>query len=281
MEPEPFPMSAAETAVWQDLVGRRCGLTFSESRMRLLRQGVHARMQCRGLASATEYYHHLVFHPDGSREWPELLDLLLNKETSFFRHQASFDVLTGQVLPRLAAAGGAEPLQMWSAGCSTGQEAYSLALAARLTPELHEQPVRVVGSDLSAKALQRARQGRYRPFEARQLPDALRALYFATVEDDGRPALQAVPELRAAVEFQPCNLLDPATYPAGGQAVIFCQNVLIYFPPAVRAVIVRQLAETLRPDGCLFLAPGEAVGIPLPGLESLRLRDVSVFQRSA
>jgi len=273
-------LTAAEQALWLELIRQRCGLTFSDGRLRVLRLALHGRMMSRGLASCTDYYHAVSRGGNGDAEWLLLLDALLNKETSFFRHGPSFAVLRETILPelmRLRYPQGERCLHLWSAGCSTGQEAYSLAMAFAETAGARAWKARVTGSDLSLSNLERGRRGRYKPYEVRELPAVcgekyLRALGDGTVEVD--------PALRAAVEFRPCNLLDADSYDLPPQDVIFCQNVLIYFAADDRRRIAHQLGASLRPGGCLFLGPAELVGTRLPGLEPLARNDVLVYRRN-
>jgi type IV pilus assembly protein PilK len=277
MSTEQAAMSAVEISLWRELVQQRCGLAFSDSRLRVLAQGLQARMKLRLLTSYLEYYNYVVFHPDGRQEWAELLELLVNKETSFFRHPPSYEVL-----PQLRAQAEGVPiasLRLWSAGCSTGQEPYSMAMSVLDAPECGHCSVQVIGSDVSHAALERARRGRYRPFELRQLPERLRKRYLRRLDEAGQEQYEVVPEVRSLVEFQRFNLIDPDTFPAEAVDVIFCQNVLIYFPRERWPSILRHLGSRLRPGGYLLLAPGEAAGLEIPELELVARSGASLLQR--
>src|SRR5260221_11742459 len=114
------PLSGLDQALWEDLIRRRCGLSFSAARLRLLKQALAERLQATGLASCNEYYHYVLFHPRGEEEWRKLLELLVNRETSFFRHLPSFAGLTDHVLPRLTeerAKYGGSFIHRWRARC--------------------------------------------------------------------------------------------------------------------------------------------------------------------
>jgi chemotaxis methyl-accepting protein methylase len=230
-------------------------------------------MRVRRMRSLQEYYHYVAFNPAGTAEWQELLDSLLNHETSFFRHSPSFTTLTGYVLPALFQARdkhGAQTLHMWSAGCSMGQEVYSLAMGCVdfLSPPTGRYPqeptglaaqwqIRVMGSDISRRALSKARQGQYKAYEIRSLPEHYRTRYFTTLGTGHNLVYHVVPQIQALVEFTHINLQDSITYPAPcfdntgvGMDIIFCQNVLIYFATASRVEIVRRLCQRLRPGAC-------------------------------
>ena len=174
----------------------------------------------------------------------EVIEALLNHETSFFRDLAQFKSLTDEVLPALG--GNARKLRAWSAGCSTGQEAYSLAMAA--PAELD-----ILGSDISAAAIGQARDGLYSQFEAqRGMPITRLIAHF----EMNHEAWRAKPALRTRVQWAVHNLLDPAP---GRFDLILCRNVLLYFSPEKRALVFDRLAEAIAPNGVLMLGAGETV----------------------
>jgi chemotaxis protein methyltransferase CheR len=299
-------ISTQECALWQELIQQRCGLFFSASRQRFLRQSLLTRMRLNRIRSFREYYHYVAFHPAARAEWQALLELLLNHESSFFRHQPSFAALTDYVLPGLMQANNpATTITMWSAGCSVGQEVYSLAMAFCELTAPPSSPcykrlgswaqagwqVKVIGTDISPQALEKARCGQYKQHEMRLLPEHHRQHYFTTSEVGAQVMYQVVPQLQAVADFHYMNLCDPNSTPpvlppfiggrGGGVEIIFCQNVLIYFPQADRPGIVRRLCQFLRPGGYLFLGPAEVLGLRLPGIQPVPLADVLLYQRQA
>ncbi|MBW8268404.1 CheR family methyltransferase [Caldovatus aquaticus] len=201
----------------------------------------------------------------------EVVEALTTHESSFFRDGWPFDHLR-QMLPRLAAARPAgQPLRIWSAACSTGQEAYSVAmLAADPATWRGAAPPRIeiLGTDIAREVLARAREGLYSQFEVqRGLPVQLLVRHFRP-EGDGR--WRIAPELRAVVRFEEFNLLsDPR--PLGRFDVILCRNVLIYFDAPTKTAVLEALAGQLAPDGVLYLGGAETVlGLtdrfrPIPG----------------
>ena len=265
-----------------ELVARRCGLTFSASRRRWLEQAVERRVRDRGWAGAAVYHDHLVHHPDGAAEWDRLLESLLNGETRFFRHLPSFEALVGRILPELWTArsvDGYGRLRLWSAGCSFGQEAYSLAMAAREWGERVGADCRVVGSDLSGAAIARCVAGRYKELDVDGAPPAYRRRYLARRSSELDGVYEVAPAIRSMTTFQRFNLLDPATYKVPPQDVVFCQNVLIYFAASARDEVARLLGERLRPGGYLLFAPTDALELRPRNLEPVRLEHTLVFRR--
>ncbi len=203
-------------------------------------------------------------------------------DTAFFRDRTPFLRLGREILPTLASARSGRALRLWSAGCSTGQEAYSLALLSELHPEMADVRLEVVGSDISVRSIEKAQSGVYTQFEVqRGLPIRLLVDHFECTEDMWR----ATPRLRAAVQWRPFNLLaDPAEL--GAFDVILCRNVLSGFEPSQRAKVLERFAAILPDDGLLLLGAGETAEdvsdalIPAPGARGF-YRPARIGQRAA
>lgn len=302
--PIPAPMTTLEYELWSKFIEDRCGLYFTETRSRFLHQRLWERMRICGYKSYSEYYHHVAFNPKGADEWKQILELLLNNETGFFRHQPSFDALTELVLPELLRAKqrhGVNIITMWSAGCSTGQEAYSLAMAfldlisgQGASPPREPLPnaptngkgpqgwrVMVSGTDLDALALERAHSAQYTASQVRYMPEYYRDRYLKVTAHDqtGASQYQVVEPVRVLTQFGRLNLSDSASYWVSAQDIIFCQNVLLYFRPESRIQVVQRLCQRLNPGGYLFLAPAEVVGLKLPNIQLVRHPNVLIYQR--
>jgi chemotaxis methyl-accepting protein methylase len=239
-------------------------------------------MRQTGARSHADYYQGVAYGPHGDTEWQELLSLLLNRETSFFRHPPSFETLTRHVLPELLKAKhacGENQIALWSAGCSTGQEPYSLGMALLETVNTRLWKARIAATDICPRTLARARLGRYQPRETRSLNEPYRSKYLRRVEANGAAWDEVVAAVRNLVRFGLCNLVDLPSYPPETYDVIFCQNVLIYFAPESRVEVVRRLGERLRTGGYLFLGPSDAVGLQPPQLRPVHLENALVYQR--
>ncbi|MCX6951207.1 MAG: protein-glutamate O-methyltransferase CheR [Verrucomicrobia bacterium] len=181
----------------------------------------------------------------------ELVELLLNHDTTCGRTPPHFDVMRERILPESVRKG--RPLRIASLGCSTGEEAYTLALTALEVAGPHARPaVEIVGLDLSARALTVARAGVYPASSLRDLTPARRELGF-TRSPGG---FQVRPELSRLVRFIQHNLMSPL--PLVGIDAIFCQNVLIYFSPSSANVVLGHIRNALAPGGWLFLGPTES-----------------------
>ena len=198
---------------------------------------------------------------------PRLLDALVEalapQDCAFFRDAEAFAELCGTDIPELARSRPGGAVRVWSAGCGSGQEVYSLILAAADRPEaLRGADLQVFGSDLSARALQKARSGLYSHFEVqRGLPIRLLLRHFAKADDLWR----IEPELRQKVRWARINLVDDLSR-LGRFDVILCRDVLSHFDPAAARRTLEALAALLAPDGRLVLGAREAM--PLPGWSS-------------
>jgi chemotaxis protein methyltransferase CheR len=227
----------------------------------------------------------LVDHLRRQRHNPAVMDEILNaltiKETSFFRDQTPFRVLQAQVLPELARAHPNRPLKLWSAACSTGQEAISLAITAWETLGRQgvrpEQVAEIVGTDVSEAAVARARQGTYSGVEtARGLTTTQRDRYFEPVAEGWRLR----PEWQRMIRYRPMNLLEP-DFPLPQFDVVCCRNVLIYFDPEGKRRALDEVARRLRPDGYLFTGAGEDPVRFHDGFRRTRREGVQLFLREA
>jgi chemotaxis methyl-accepting protein methylase len=242
------------------------------------------RVQQLNLASYTDYYHYVAHNPNGNGEWLQLLDSLLNNETSFFRHEPSFNALRELALPELLRQKrrqGGNSMTVWSAGCSAGQEPYSLAMTLLEQIDSHLWQLRVIGSDISQSKLAQARQGQYKQHEVRYMPDYYREKYLRWVQTAQGAHYQVVQRVQALVQFGYLNFKEPQTCWVHGQDIIFCQNVLIYFKPDHRLEIVKLLIQRLNPGGFLFLAPAEMVGLRIPGVTFVNAPDSLVYRKDA
>ena len=277
-------MSSAEHELWRTLIHTRCGLFFTDSRLYFLEQRLWERMSELNLKNYADYYYYIVHNPAGGQEWLTLQDAILNNESSFMRHQPSYDALIKHALPDLMSRklrSNDTMLTLWSAGCSGGQEPYSLAMAAlqQLDPVVWD--IQVVGTDISRTQLAKAKMARYKQYEVRYMPAYFRDNYMRCHGDASkRSAVFSInASVRRLVRFNSLNLHDPDAYWLAAQDIIFCQNVLIYFKPVDRIKIVERLADRLNPGGYLFLGPAEVVGLRLPRLKLIRWENVLVYQR--
>jgi chemotaxis protein methyltransferase CheR len=188
----------------------------------------------------------------------QVIEALLNNETYFFRDRLPFELLMSGPIKRLEAARAAERrISIWSVGCSTGQEAYSLAMAfAEQEQRWRGWKIDIVGTDISRAAILKARSGLYTQFEVqRGLPVMQMIRWFS---EAGEGQWQIADRLRSAVRFEARGIAEPAPLP-GRFDIILCRNLLLYFADSMRRLAFTRLADSIVPDGTLMLGAGETV----------------------
>jgi chemotaxis protein methyltransferase CheR len=254
-------LSAEARRSAEALIAGRLGLSFSGSREADLEHRLLEAVRSSQARSVDDYLAWLAAQPDEGPGWARLASLLTIGETYFFRDRACFQALEETVLPALVAdrrARGALRLRLWSAGCATGEEPYSLAiLLDRLLPDRARWQLTILGTDLNPDALDAARRGVYREWSLRSLPDALRARYFVR---RGTGRFELDPCVRSMVALTTANLTDElpplvADHPID---LILCRNALMYLTEDALATAVGRLQGALARGGWLVVAPAEA-----------------------
>jgi chemotaxis protein methyltransferase CheR len=247
------PFTAADFSEISRTVGEVAGIQLRAGKEGLVRARLARRLREVGARSYAEYLGRV--RADASRrELAHMVDLLTTNKTSFFREAAHFDVLRDAVLPAFAGASGG--LRAWSAGCSTGEEPYTIAMVLRdALAEPAWRAARVLATDISARALARARAGVYPDDTLADVDPALRRRHFTPAPGGGWAVAAA---LRAPVQFAPLNLMG--AWPMRGPFhAIFCRNVMIYFDKPTQAALVARYHELLAPGGYLFVGHSESL----------------------
>jgi|SRR5579859_1325113 len=242
----------------RNLVYEEAGLWLSPAKTALLVGRLAKRLRHHGLKSFKQYYELVINSPE---ERIQMLDALSTNETRFFREPQHFELLKSVIFPRWAeeAATGCRnrKIRVLSAGCSTGQEPYSLAMA--LLDRFPEWEIEIIATDLSTRALEIARTGIWPATKADEIPSSYLKAFMLKGFADQAGKMKAGPEIRSIVRFFRMNL-NEAAYPLTGKfEMIFCRNVLIYFDQSGRERVVRRLANFLSPDGYLFLGHAESL----------------------
>ncbi|HUJ41742.1 MAG TPA: protein-glutamate O-methyltransferase CheR [Candidatus Acidoferrales bacterium] len=258
------------------LVERRAGIHLDETRGRFLAARVREHMQERNIAGAGELMARLR---TSNFEYQALLERLLTQETSFFRYPSVFDALRHTILKEMHTRKFWEDprtLRIWSAGCATGEEAYSIAMTivdALMFVEAWD--IEILATDISASALRRAEQAVYpRRALAGLSPEQVEA-HFSPAP--GPDEWQVRPRTRRLVRFAPMNLAEPVY--AGRMDVIFCMNVMIYFTEERRMALVRKFYDALNPGGYLVLGHAESLAKCPVKLESVRHGDSLLYRK--
>ncbi len=269
-------LSPATFRLLRDLVNGFCGIYFEPDVAFLVQRRLRDRLAAAGLSSFESYYAYLRDHPEGRAELERAVDALTTNETYFFRERYQLEAFRHDVLPELVARRQSERrLTLWSAGCSTGEEVYTLAMLLRASGLVDGWEVRVFGSDISRRVLQHARRGVYGEAAFRALPPAHAGDFMDTPE--GRAVR---PEIRALCHFGHLNLLEhDRTAIVGKVDAVFCRNVLIYFDETSRARVLRTLWERLHRGGYLMLGHSESLLQSATDFELVHLSRDLVYRR--
>ncbi len=276
-----LPLSSDDFGLFQKLLIETSGLRFDESRNQSLHQALWQRLQHRGYDSYREYYNLLKFHPEGRLEIRELFDLVTIGETYFFRNKAQFDVLMRFVLPEMIqkkAASGDKSIRAWSAGCSRGDEAYSIAIAMmEVFPSFEEWRISILGTDINRKSLACSEEAVYGEKDIGHLPREYLEKYFKTegltyhLRDD----------VKVLVEFEYHNLArDPCVHEKMQNVdIIFCRNVIIYFDTETTQRVIENFYNCLSQDGYLFLGHTETLWQITNRFERVEFPQTFIYKR--
>jgi chemotaxis protein methyltransferase CheR len=268
-----------------DFLASQVGLHFPRARWRDLERGIAAASRESGYPQAETYIHWLLAAPLTRTQIEGLASHLTVGETYFFREKGSLDILEQQILPQLlrARAQTEKHLRIWSAGCCSGEEPYSIAiLLDRLIPDVENWNVTILATDINPRFLRKAAQGTYGAWSFRDTPGWLRDQYF-TRRADGRFEIQ--PRIRRRVTFSYLNLAEDA-YPSlvnntNAMDVIFCRNVLMYFAPARARKVVDKLQHSLIDGGWLITSPAETSTVLFSAFTAVEFPGAFLYRKMA
>jgi chemotaxis protein methyltransferase CheR len=249
-------ISDSSSRILAGLLAARTGQQLTMSRRWRIETALSSLLRDRGIANLDELIMILVMHKEPSLS-NEVVEALLNNETYFFRDRTPFDTLAKYALPALAAKRASKKrLRIWSAGCSTGQEVYSLAMLFADEPERWRGwTIDILGTDVSSCVIDRSRNGVYSQFEVQRGLAITQTIRWFEECSEGWRIAEA---LRRNVRFQVHNLLDSPPSP-GAFDIVLCRNVLLYLCPEKRALAFDRLASAMSDDGWLMLGAGETV----------------------
>jgi len=240
------------------LIYEQSGIRLSTGKRIMLEGRLRRRMAKLQLASYREYCDYLFDGGHDAEEMVLLIDAVTTNKTDFFRERAHFDFLQAKVLPELGQRGGRE-LFVWSAGCSTGEEPYTLAIVLAehqlAHPGFH---FRLLATDISTGVLEKAGKGVFHSDVVRPVAVELQRKYFMRSRDPGSDLMRVVPELRAKVEFRRLNLMEDFGFNERADA-IFCRNVVIYFDRPTQERLFQRMCRQLVDGGYIFVGHSESL----------------------
>jgi len=274
-------MNPEEFRQLRDFVYQHCGLNFTEDSKYLLEKRLGRRLQQHNLKSFKDYYYFLRYNPNKDQELSEVIDQLTTNETYFFREDFQLRTFVEDILPELRRRKeeqGKQSLRIWSAGCSSGEEPYTIAMLLLDQPWLRSWKVEVIGTDISHRVLQMARQGVYGDASFRNTDDRQKSRFFT--EQEGK--FRVKDEVRNLVTISHLNLFDSARIALLGKMdVIFCRNVIIYFDQAGKKNVIESFFQRLEPEGFLLLGHSESLMNLSTAFQLRHFQHDMVYQRSA
>jgi chemotaxis protein methyltransferase CheR len=240
-----------------DLILDRTGLIYENSRTDLLIDRLKPLVIERGLDSFLDYYYLLKYDHQAEKEWRRLEAALAVNETYFWREFDQIQAAANILIPQFMKDRPGVPVRIWHAGCATGEEPYSLAIALDLDKRFSQGEIEINATDFNSEALARARAGIYRQRSFRSLPDPIFNAYFTRLTDR---EFVLSDKIRARVHFSHLNLMDQKmTALWQNYDIIFCRNVFIYFAPAAVKKVVAEFYKALNTPGYLFVAAAESL----------------------
>ena len=263
-----YPMSARDESIsnadfgrLRSLIYAQSGISLNAEKKTMLELRIKRRLRSLNLNSFGQYCDYL-FGPHGEKEeLVHLLDVVSTNKTDFFREPEHFEFLVEKAIPDLVARNqSGRPLLIWSAGCSTGEEPYTLAMMLKECVGDHPGlRFRILATDISTTVLAKAERGVFRGEAVGPVPLDLRRRYFMRSRNRESNVFRVVPELRQLVEFRRLNFMDADFGLSQKVDVIFCRNVIIYFDRATQERIVQKLARQLVPGGYAFVGHSETL----------------------
>jgi chemotaxis protein methyltransferase CheR/type IV pilus assembly protein PilK len=276
---DPLPeMDDQQFRQWMELLEKRTGTVLPPERKSFLVTNLGLRMREIGCRGYQDYYD-MLSSKQGLQEWNTLVDRITVHETRFFRHPLSLELVQDYVTNKpLDEKAGHVSVQAWSVACSTGEEAYSLAMVIDKAFKQRGDAsyFGITATDISPASLNTGRKGIYIERRMKDIDPDLRKEYFHAVEKN---QYQVDDYLRKRICFARMNVMDIVNEPVGKMDIIYCQNLLIYFDRSTRTEIVENMARHLLPGGLLILGSGELLNMEHPELEKINHPRVLAYRR--
>ena len=261
----------------RDAIYRRTGIWFTDASRYLLQKRLSPRARELSFDSLQKYFYFLQYDPRADGEFDVIYDLVTTNETYFFREPAQFTAFVEEIVPELVSGKAVKKIRIWSAGCSSGEEPYSIAMLLQEAGWFDRASFEIFASDLNQQVLARARKGHYRETAFRSTDPTLREKYFARQADG---SWHIADSIRNRVSFGRVNLYDEARVAVlGSLDVIFCRNVIIYFDDASKKSVIRNFYNRLLDGGYLLLGHSESLISLSTEFKLKHLKNDMVYQK--
>ncbi len=251
------------------LIRTECGIKMPDAKKIMLESRLRKRLRILDMKSFAEYCEYLFSSEGMLRELVHMIDSVTTNKTDFFREPRHFDFLTGTVVPewmRCRGTGTGRRLNVWSAGCSTGEEPYTIAMVLSEFGERHSAfDFIITATDISTKVLEAAIRGVYREDKVGTVPPSLKKKFVMRSRERSRKLVRMAPEIRERIRFRRLNFMGDDFGMKEQADIIFCRNVIIYFDRATQKRVLKRLRDHLVPGGYLFMGHSETLsGLNIP-----------------
>jgi len=268
-------MKDADFRKLSSFINSELGIKMPPAKKVMLQSRLQKRLNELQAGSFREYID-FIFTTAGKEELINVLDIVTTNKTDFFREPLHFDYLTEKVLPEFASGSGRSVLKVWSAGCSTGEEPYTLAMVFSDFRELNRDfDFHITATDISTRVLKKAAEAIYNEDRVASMSLTLKKKYLLKSKNNIKKTVRIVPELRSKVRFAQMNFMDSSYTTDNLFDIVFCRNVLIYFDRKTQEEVINKLCARLKPGGYFFLGHSESItnfDVPLKQLQSTIFR---------
>ena len=259
----PATLSDREFKRFSAFIYDLAGIKMPPAKKTMLEARLQKRLKANSIASFEEYSNYVFSQEGRASELIHLIDVVTTNKTDFFREPAHFDFMVKTALPTILQARGdvsRDPVRIWSAGCSTGEEPYTLAMVlSEFAGNRPDFRAAITASDICTKVLQTARTGIYPEERTDPIPLNLKKKYLTRSREKSKSLVRICPELRSLVSFRRINFMDDDFGVAEKMDIIFCRNVVIYFDKPTQQTLMQKFHKQLRPGGYLFIGHSETL----------------------
>lgn len=255
---QPLVLSDKELKYVIDLVYSRCGIALNQTKKRMASARISKRLRMLGLKSFSEYFDYLNTPEGETDEMASMIDVITTNTTQFFRESHHFEFLVNKVLPEIIESG-TQRFKIWSAGCSSGEEAYTIAMVLADYFEKQTGNFSIIATDISTRMLSEAKRAIYEKAEIESVPKSLIRKYLMRGKGSQIGNYRVVPELRQHISFCRLNLVDRNLALDEKMDIIFCRNVTIYFDNPTKKALFKRFYDNLKPGGFFFIGHSETL----------------------
>ncbi len=259
-------MTAREFSLFSQFIESSCGIRMPDSKKLMLESRLQKRLRQLGIGSFRDYYDYLVSKQGMRDELVSMIDAVTTNKTDFFREAAHFSYLSESVLPKLPEIEQHNGVRIWSAGCSSGEEPYTLAMTlSEYARSRQGFRYSILATDICTDVLKSAHRGIYDEEKIAPIPHEIKKRYLLRSKDRSRGVVRICPELRSAITFRRLNFMDDTFDIESPMRIIFCRNVIIYFDRQTQEKLLNKFCRHLLPGGYLFLGHSETLnGLDVP-----------------